>query len=133
MYRRIINTLSTGHFIRDLNKHFHIHGSLSLITKHGLYLGTMIISLIVPTESTIENIIVNVHRFLLTLRHGHINNYDNIFIVTDFIGLHIIFRQKIDTFVSTHSNKSGSNKAKLYPSLCITLLYSMPAYSAASS
>ena len=88
-------------FHRNPIKHFHIHGALGLVTEHGLYLqsGTMIIALIITSESTIQYVIVDVHRFLLTLRHGHINNHDNIFIVTYFINLHIIFRQKINIYL----------------------------------
>ena len=85
-------------FHRNLIKHFHIHSALGLITEHGLYLqsGTMIIALIITAKSSIKNIIVDVHRLLLTLRHGHINNHNDIFIVTDFIHLYVIFRQEID-------------------------------------
>ena len=85
-------------FHRNLIKHFHIHGALGLVTEHGFYLqsGTMIIALIITAESAIKNVIVDVHRLLLTLRHGHINNHNNIFVVTDFIHLYVIFRQEID-------------------------------------
>ena len=85
-------------FNRNFIKHFHIHSALGLVTEHGLYLqsGTMIIALIITTESAIKNIIIDVHRLLLTLRHRHINNHNDIFIVTDFIHLYVIFRQEID-------------------------------------
>ena len=85
----------------NLIKHFHIHSALSLVAKHGLYLqsGTMIIALIIAAKSTIENIIVDVYRLLLTLCHRHINNHDNILIITNLISLHIIFRQKINIYL----------------------------------
>ena len=88
-------------FHRNLIKHFHIHSALSLVTEHGFYLqsGTMIIALIITAESAIKNVIVDVHRLLLTLRHGHINHHNNIFVVADFIGLHTIFCQKIDIYL----------------------------------
>ena len=88
-------------FHRNPIQHFHVHGTLSLVTKHRLYLqpGTVIIALIISAECTIKNIIIDVHRLLLTLCHRHINNHDNILIVTNFISLHIIFRQKIDTYL----------------------------------
>ena len=86
---------------RNLVQHFHIHSTLGLVAKHCLYLqsGTMIISLIIATECTIKNVIIDVNRLLLTLRHRYINDHNDIFIFSNFICLHIIFRQKVNTYL----------------------------------
>ena len=81
-------------FHRNFIQYFHIHGSLCLVPEHGLYLqsGTMIIPLIISAERAIENIIIDIYRFLFPLCHRHINNHNNIIIVANFINLHILFR-----------------------------------------
>ena len=71
---------------------------IQLIEKKGERINCRHI-LLRPRISTIKNIIVNVHRLLLTLCHRHINNHNDILIVTNFIGLHIIFRQQINAYL----------------------------------